>query len=185
MSELKQSVDTTRLIKLYAEGKTIKQISEICGLSTGKVYNDLKKSGCTFRKKGYFGPHPPEVKKKISDALKGRVISAETRAKISAAQSCHYNGLNGYGYTKKHNGGYVLAYVPDHPKAHKDGFVQLHTVIMERVLGRYLFDYEEVHHINRKRDDNRPENLRVMKRREHRALHMKEKNTRRNDLLTR
>jgi hypothetical protein len=49
-----------------------------------------------------------------------------------------------------------------------DGYVQVrteggwrleHQFVMEETLGRYLIKGETVHHKNRKRDDNRPENL--------------------------
>jgi hypothetical protein len=52
--------------------------------------------------------------------------------------------------------------------------IKQHRAVMERVLGRKLLPSEDVHHINGKKYDNRPENLRVMPRQEHRALLMKE-----------
>lgn len=66
--------------------------------------------------------------------------------------------------------GYLLEWAPDHPGAH-DGRVLQHRLVIERHIGRPLADDEEVHHVNEIRDDNRPENLEVVKRGEHQRMH--------------
>jgi HNH endonuclease len=62
--------------------------------------------------------------------------------------------------------GYVLVRMPDHPKAHA-GYVLEHRLVMEAYLGRYLESWEDVHHINANRQDNRIENLKLMLHRDH------------------
>lgn len=168
-------VDTGQALEVYATGKyTIKQVAEKFGISTGKMYYLLKNAGCQFIK-SWRNPMPQETKEKISKAKKGWKMSAEQRKAISKRNSCDYNGLNGYGHTKRHNGGYIRAYVPKHPNAQKDGYVMLHTVIMEQSLGRYLNDNEVVHHINHNKADNRIENLMLMDKHEHLSMHLKER----------
>lgn len=168
------------MLDYYESGMTVSQIASSCGVSVGKAYNMLKASGCKFRKRGYPIGYkmPPEAVARNANARRGAKRSAETCAKISAVRRCHYNGLNGYGHTKRHPRGYVLAYAPEHPKAHADGYVMLHTIIMEQQLGRYLTANEVVHHINHKRDDNSPENLRLMIKKEHSAMHLRERQER-------
>ena len=171
------------LVQKYDTGQfTIKQLAMLSGISTGKMYYVLRDAGCNFvhnRRK----PFTDAERLQRSLINKGKKLSEEQRRMISERNSCNYNGLNGWGHQKKLKNGYIIAYAPKHPKAHKDGYVLLHRLVAEYQLGRYLSEDETVHHMNHIRDDNRIENLLVMKKKDHMSMHMKERHEkRRNDL---
>jgi endogenous inhibitor of DNA gyrase (YacG/DUF329 family) len=57
--------------------------------------------------------------------------------------------------------GYVMVYLPGHPRARKNHYVCEHILVMEAHLGRPLAPGECVHHRNRVKHDNRIENLQL------------------------
>jgi hypothetical protein len=66
--------------------------------------------------------------------------------------------------------GYVLVYVPEHPKSFK-GWYYEHRLILENSLGRFLEKWETVHHINGNKKDNRIENLFACTEYQHKKAH--------------
>lgn len=172
-------IDIEFAIALYGTGNyRLKDLAKLFGVSAATMHYKLHSAGCEFIRTRRIDPSPDEWLHR-SLAQKGKQISLLQRIGISERNSCNYNGLNGYGHTKDHNHGYVRAYAPLHPHAAKDGYVMLHTVLIEQKLGRYLEEDEVVHHINHDRKDNRIENLQLMKKKDHMSMHMKERHTKR------
>ena len=67
--------------------------------------------------------------------------------------------------------GYRLILCKEHPKANYGGYVREHILIAEKHIGRFLKDFERVHHINGDRLDNNISNLKIMTDSEHKKLH--------------
>lgn len=56
----------------------------------------------------------------------------------------------------------MFIYAPKRPNCNKGGYIQLHRLIMEDILGRYLSKTEVVHHIDGDRTNNFEENLELI-----------------------
>lgn len=70
------------------------------------------------------------------------------------------------------NNGYTAYFIPEHRLANKTGIVYEHMLVAEEMLGRELNDGEVVHHEDRDRKNNFPNNLKVFKTKaDHTAYH--------------
>jgi len=67
--------------------------------------------------------------------------------------------------------GYVYVYAPEHPLADNKGYYPEHILVAEQKLGRYLYEGEEVHHLDLNRANNRRNNLIVLDAGQHATLH--------------
>lgn len=118
-----------------------------------------------------LGKYPSEVtRKRMSASHMGHFVTEETKRKIRASNigqkrsevakqnmrgehSAHWNG------GIRHHEGYIQIFSPNHPFCSKKKYVCEHRLIIEKLIGRYLQPMEQVHHFNRKKTDNRPQNL--------------------------
>jgi len=84
----------------------------------------------------------------------------EIRKKHSASKKGMYGGEKNPKWNNgiKNHKGYIYIYSPDHP-GNNQGYVPEHRLVMEKNIGRYLKQEEEIHHLNGIKNDNQINNL--------------------------
>ena len=112
--------------------------------------------------------HPMQGKKKTLQQMKKRLDWLKKNPLIGNKNPRWKGG-------RKYDGqGYVLIYMPKHPRPSSKNYIYEHRLVMETHINRLLKSTEIVHHINGIRDDNRINNLMLFySNREHKLHHIK------------
>ena len=110
--------------------------------------------------------HSEESKRKMSEAARGRIFSVLHRKRIGEKSKGRIMGSKNPRWNngiKRHPKGYLLIRKPSHPFCTKEGYIWIHRLVIEKQIKRFLKPGEACHHINKIRNDNRPENLMAFK----------------------
>lgn len=105
---------------------------------------------------GMYGKtHTKEVKDKIRHAQLGRKHNKETIKKRTKTRKLRYSPKEKI-YTRE---GYVCLYKPKHPNANKNGRIFEHRFLVSDYLNRQLLSFEQVHHKDLDKTNNKINNL--------------------------
>jgi hypothetical protein len=149
------------LAAMYLAGQSIPQIAARTGINRSRVRSELLKAGVTLRSR----TEGIRLRDDLGQHLKGvsREFTPEWKANISSARQ-KWADENAVGTSLKASGYVVVTRGPDKDRGE-------HVVIMEKRLGRHLLPDECVHHIDRDRSNNDPNNLALVTTSGHTRLH--------------
>jgi len=122
--------------------------------------------------------HSESAKQKMREKKIGKSsITDEGRKGIIASnrKRCKEKSSNWKGGKMIHSAGYKLIRMPEHYRASKNGYVFEHILIWERIYNKKVPKGYVIHHLNGIKDDNRPENLCIISKKDHMKINEKYK----------
>lgn len=152
-SDSKLAAHVEEAARLYREGESTVTLAERYGVNKTTMFRFLQTLGVVMRTR--------------SDAALLAFQRGRRKAKTGPDNHAWEGGR------ARHSKGYQLVQMWGHHLADCHGYVLEHRLVAERMIGRPLAIGEDVHHRNGDKTDNRPENLSVLTRNEHMALHVK------------
>lgn len=134
---------------------TRKQICTQLGVSTGSLHSWF--TGLDIRLPQHLYAEATGGQDREKVMIGKRLLTALQRA------NSHKNTHKMYEYN--------MIFNPAHPSCNQDGYILEHRQVIESQIHRFLKSYEDVHHINFIRGDNRKTNLMLLNENDHKALH--------------
>lgn len=170
-SAMRRCISPSDIVKMYKGEKSSTEIAEVAGISTAQVLRVLHQESVGIRSasEGKKISHArPETKQRLSKAATGRKLpeSAKDVLRLRVGQANH-NWRSGLTINA---GGYLCFSAS--PANGEHAGKPLHKVVAEWALGRSLRPGEVVHHVDRNKLNNAPDNLAVMSSSEHARLHI-------------
>ncbi len=164
----KKNLGVTKAIleNLYVkEEKSLEEIAVLYNCCRETIAKRLRKFQIPIRLPAHLGGLTEKVRKRMSDNMRGRKLPKEHIKNIGLGNIGKHTGKDNGNWKggRIEDSGYVYLRLPQHPQAHRNGYVAEHRIVMEKHIGRFLRKDEVVHHINGVIDDNRIENLKLFK----------------------
>jgi len=178
--EKKFFVNRIELELAYNKLGSLQKVADRYNVSKKLILNYMKKFNIKRNKRWKPADLAIKIKELAGKMMNGNKISCElklTQTRIyQVAKQFDINICDNYhpGFITSHSG-YILIHKPDHHYADSKGYVRKHRLVMEEYLGRYLDDFEKVHHCNMDVTDNQIENLELISIGEHTSIHHKGK----------
>lgn len=162
------------ILRLKSEGLRADQIAPILGLGYSSMIRYLRQREVRFAKGAWHRMALAGIEELVSEGLTQSQIAErlgvhlatiERRCKAMGLETGRTGPRAGSGHRDWNGGrtvdkhGYILVYVPLHPRARLQGYLGEHVLLAEVTLGKFLGKKDVVHHEDDHPRHNWPSNL--------------------------